>query len=256
MLKPSVAGLLPFLVLRRRWRALAGFAAGAAAAALATVALHGTDGLVGYLTRELPRISVEGEAHGDAMRLEPAVLARLRGGAPGGMTRRDGKLYRIESFRFVTNASLTRPLKRRLGLRVGPSRLSLVVLAALVVAAGFWQWRHRGIFAAAPLRELAYWQAAMAAVLLAWPVTWAMNAVWLVPATLVVVSAWPASTRAGRVCLAACATGLLLAAVPDDAAQAVLGGPASLRYVIAELLVFGSLLAGLPHLPRQPAPEG
>jgi hypothetical protein len=247
VLKPNVAGLLPFLLLRRRWRALAGFAAGALGAVLATVALHGTQGLAAYLTRELPRISVEGEAHGDQMRLPSGVLARLRAGAPEGMTLRDGRLYRIESFRFTTNASLARPLKRRLGLRIGPSKLSLLVLAGLVALAGLRQLRQAGPLASAgSLHELAYWQGAMAAVLLAWPVTWAMNAVWLLPAALIVVRAWPDARAIGeRVALAACVCGLLLAAVPDGIAEMAMGRLASLRYVIGETLVFVSLMAGL-----------
>ena len=244
VLKPNVAGLVPFLVLRRRWRALGGFALGAAGAAAATVALHGTGGLVTYLTRELPRISLEGEAHGDERRLEEAVLARLRAGAGEGMTVREGRLYRIESFRFVTNASLTRPLKRRLGLRMGPSRLSLLVLAGLVAVAALARAASRSSPAPSPIRELGYWQAALAAVLLAWPVTWAMNAVWLLPAALVLACAWPRTrTPASRAWLAVCAAGLLLAALPDPMAERALGGAGRLRYVLAESLVFLSLLA-------------
>jgi hypothetical protein len=244
VLKPNVAGLVPFLVLRRRWRALAGFVLGAAGAALATVALHGTGGLVAYVTRELPRISLEGEAHGDERRLDASVLARLRGGAPEGVTVREGRLYRVESFRFVTNASLTRPLKRRLGLRMRPSRLSLLVLFALVAVAALAQAAARSPQPPSPERELAYWQAALAAVLLAWPVTWAMNAVWLLPAALVVACAWPrAHAPASRVCLVVCAAALLLATPPDPLAERALGGAARLRYVLAESLVFLSLLA-------------
>jgi hypothetical protein len=245
VLKPSVAFLLPFLALRRRWRALGGFAAGATAAVLATAALHGTEGVVTYVTKEMPRIAVEGEAHGDEELLEPAVLARLRQGAPEGMTTRDGRLYRIESFRFVTNASLARPLKRRLGLRLGPSRLSLIVLAGLVALTGLWLTLHAREGASPdPLRELAYWQAAMAAVLLAWPVTWAMNAVWLLPAALVIAWGWPsAETPASRAALAACMAGLLLAGVPDGVASVLLERLASLRYVIAETIVFVSMLS-------------
>jgi hypothetical protein len=244
VLKPNVAGLVPFLVLRRRWRAVAGFALGGAAAALATLLLHGLDGSIAYLTRELPRISVEGEAHGEERRLAPAVLARLRGGAPEGLTPREGRLYRIESFRFVTNASLTRPLKRGLGLRLGPGRLGLVVLAALVAVAGLAQVGIRfPRSATGGLNELAYWQAAMAAVLLAWPVTWAMNVVWLLPAALVIACAWPrARSRPLRAALVACGVGLLLAAVPEGAAELVMGRLASRRYVLAEVIVFACLL--------------
>jgi hypothetical protein len=246
VLKPNVAGLLPFLALRRRWRALAGFATGAIGAALVTVALHGVEAPVAYLTRELPRISLEGEAHGDEGRLDAAVLERLRQGAPQGTTPREGHLYKIESFRFVTNASLVRPLKRRLALRLGPSRLSLLVLAALAaLAAALPAAAPRRAGLPAPVAELAWWQAALAAVLLAWPVTWAMNAVWLLPAVLVVASAWPHARTAGaRVGLAACAVGLALAALPDAAAALVLGPWATLKYVVAEAVVFVTLLAG------------
>jgi alpha-1,2-mannosyltransferase len=255
-LKPNVAGLLPFLLVRRRWRALAGFVAGAFVVVCATVVLHGFSGLVAYVAQELPRISVEGEAHGEDDRLPPAVLARLRAGAPEGMTVRDGRLYRIESLRFTTNASLTRPLKRRLGLAVPPSRLSLAVLAVLVAGTGLWTFRHRRVLASgSPVRELAYWQAAMAAVLLAWPVTWAMNAVWLLPAALVVVHAWPQARAApARAALAACACGLILAAVPDGMAEVVMGPFARRKYVVAELLVFVSMLASLGRLPKGTAP--
>jgi hypothetical protein len=98
--------------------------------------------------------------------------------------------------------------------------------------------------------ELAFWLAAMAALLLAWPVTWAMNVVWLLPAALVVVSAWPGADGGARAALAACAAGLLLAAVPDGPAHAVLGAAASLKYVAAEAIVMVSLLAAAPRLAR------
>jgi hypothetical protein len=240
VLKPVVAGLVPFLLLRRRFRAAGGFVLGAVAAALATVALHGASGLHAYLARELPRISVEGEAHGNERRLDPALLARLRGGAPEGTVTRDGRTYTLESFRFVTNASLVRPLKRRLGLRLSPSRLALVILAAGLLV--FSVASLRGASTLPPLAELAWWQAAMALLLLAWPVTWAMNVVWLLPASLVVACGWPDARRRTRVALAGTALGLLLAAVPDSAARVALGGAANLRYVAAEALVLLSLL--------------
>jgi hypothetical protein len=242
VLKPIVAGLVPFLLLRRRFRAAAGFALGGLAALLATVVLHGASGLHAYLTRELPRIAAEGEARGAGRRLEPAVLERLRAGAPEDMVARDGRLYRIESFRFVTNASLVRPLKRRLGLRLSPSRLALAVLAGGLIAFSVGSLRGSPAPGFSPLAELAWWQAAMALLLLAWPVTWAMNVVWLLPAALVVAGGWPIAPAHTRVALAAVALGLLLAAVPDAAAYAVLGGAAQLKYVAAEALVLPSLL--------------
>jgi Glycosyltransferase family 87 len=258
-LKPNVAGLLPFILLRRRWRAAAGWALGGLAAALLTVALQGRPGFLSYLTRELPRIAVEGEEHGPGGQLEPEVLARLRAGASEGYTIREGHLYRIESMSFLANASIVRLLKRDLALRIGRGRLSLLFLAGLVVVMAVWQRRHPRIREEpGGLRELAYWQIVMAGLLLCWPFTWAMNVVWLLPTALVVIHATDRFHRLAQVtALVVCCIGLVLAGLPDTLAFALLvpWGEGGFKYVLAELLVGASLLTILADLPK-PEPAG
>jgi hypothetical protein len=253
-LKPNVGGLLPFFLLRRRWRAAAGWALGGLAAALLTVALQGPERFVSYLTRELPRIAAEGEEHGLGGQLEPEVLARLRAGAPEGYTIREGRLYRIETMSFLANASIVRWVKRDLGLRIGRGRLSLLLLAMVVAGMAVWQRRHpRMREEPGGLRELAYWQIVAAGLLLCWPLTWAMNIVWLLPTALVLIHAAPRFYRSERAAaLVACGIGLVLAGLPDSVAFALLvpWGEATLKYVLAELLIVVSLLAILADLPR------
>jgi hypothetical protein len=256
-LKPNVGGLVVFLLLRRRWRAALGWAAGGVAAVLLTVGLQGASAFRTYVESELPRIAVEGEARGPGGRLVPEVLARLRGTADEDHTMRDGRVYRIESFAFLANASLVRLLKRDLELRVGWSRLSLFLLLVLLAATAVWSRQSPAADGGAePLRELAYWQIAMAGLLLCWPLSWAMNVVWLLPSALVIVEAGPLlRTARARVALTACALGLVVAAVPDAAFDALVGHSVGrAKYVVAELLVLTSLFALLNDL--APAHDG
>jgi hypothetical protein len=250
-LKPNVGALLVFLVMRRRWRAVSGWVAGGVAAVLLTVTLQGAAAFRSYLSVEFPRIAVEGEAHGPGGRLAPEVLARLRGNVDESHTVRDGRVYRLEAFGFVANASLVRLLKRDLELRIGWRRLSLFLLLGLLAAMVAWERRSAATDESTnPLRELAYWQVVMAGLLLCWPLSWAMNVVWLLPSALVVLQAGPlVRGRWARAALAVCILGLVIAAVPDAAFEAAVGHAAALaKYVVAELLVMTSLFALLGHL--------
>lgn len=252
LLKLNVVFFVPFLAWRRRWRVLAGYLLGGLALIAATVALDGPGPLRNYLARELPRISRHGESGPAEMRLPQETLQSLRAGAPDGQTFRDGRLYRLESFGAVANASLARVVSKRLGEGDTPARLALAILAAVVLLLGMVQRRRRDQ-PTTPLQAMVYWQAVMVAVLLAGPLTWAMNTVWLLPAGLVVLAAWrEIRGPLAAVSLAVVVLGLLLAAIPDHHAFPLLSPvefPAlNLKYVLAELLVLAGLLGLLAGL--------
>ena len=136
LLKLNAAYVAAFWALRRFWRGLAGLGLGG----LALLALSlATDprALSAYLQTELPRIARFGENGTPAMQLPEATLARLRGGAPEGYVRREGRLYRADTFGFVANASGARVLSRGLrqaGWRVRAAPLSLLLMAAALAA--------------------------------------------------------------------------------------------------------------------------
>ena len=88
------------------------------------------------------------------------------------------------------------------------------------------------------------WEAPLVVVLLCAPVTWAMNVVWLLPLTVILLPASkPLRETAGRAGWIACVAGMALAGVPDSWV-----GSFQLRYVLALALS----LAGLVALARRP----
>jgi hypothetical protein len=255
LLKLNVVYVVPFLALRRRWRVLAGYALGGAALALVSLLVDGPQALAGYAARELPRIAAHGENGTTEMLLPADVLDGLRGGRPPGRTVKDGREYAVESFGFVANASLARVVSARAGGHRHAATASLAILALL--CAGLLLSEGRRAPSPPPhdpTRELVHWQVVLVAILLAGPLTWAMNVVWLLPAAVVLVHRWShlADPREAAA-LAGLAAGLLLAAIPDQHTLTVLApyGDRVLtwKYVVAELVVLGSLLP----LARRPA---
>ncbi len=257
LLKLNVVFFVPFLVWRRRWRVLAGYLLGGLILTGATVALEGPSALGNYLARELPRISRYGEGGSPEMRLSTKALDKLRAGAPDGQAYRDGRLYRIETLPFVANASLSRVVGKRLADDAPPAPLALGIVAAAVLLLGMAARSGRDR-PPTPVREMVYWQAVMVAVLLAGPLTWAMNTVWLLPAGVLLPAVW--RERGGPLKTASCAIvafGLLLATIPDHHAvplPSLLAVRAlNLKYVVAELLVLAGLLGLLAAPPASGA---
>ncbi len=251
LLKLNVVFFVPFLAWRRQWRVLAGYGLGGLALIAASIALDGTSALGDYVTRELPRISRHGEAGTVEMRLPQETLQSLRAGAPEGYTYREGRLYRLETLGFVANASLARVASKNLGKET--TGWALAILAAAVLLLGVAQRRDRDR-PPTPFHTMVYWQAAMVAVLLAGPLTWAMNAVWLLPAGLVVLVGWREIRGPFEgVALATVALGLILASIPDHHAFPRLSPvefPAlHQKYVLAELAALAGLMALLAFRP-------
>jgi Glycosyltransferase family 87 len=238
-----------FWALRRFWRGILGLAAGGALLLAASLLLDGPTAIHRYLTVEMKRIAAYGEGGTEGMRLPPETLAHLRGDSPAGFVRREGRLYRLEGVGFAANASGARVLARALGLRrprsgVGP--LSLLIVAC---SAGLAAWAMRGRSLAPGAEELAWFTLALSAVLLAGPLTWAMNVVWLVAGGVLLAVVWPAARPREVLSLVGLALGLLLAWMPDQYALGWLfASPPAIgdyKYVTAEVLILASLVLWL-----------
>ena len=258
LLKLNAAYCVAFWALRRWWRGVLGFSLGAAALVLLSAAIDGPAALRAFLTRELPRIARYGEEGSPAMRLPALTYARLRGDAPEGFVMRDGRLYRTEGFGFVANASGARVLARLLGAHRPRAWFSLLSLLIAASAVGLLAWVIRHPFLD-PLAELAYFAASLAAVLLAGPLTWTMNAVWLAMGGILLARAWPAARAAGKWALLGLAFGLLLAWLPDQYALGFLfaspPGLGDYKYVAGELVVLLALSSWIRTRFNEPAPR-
>ncbi len=257
LLKLNIGFAAPFLLLRRQWRALAGLVGGALVLGAASLVVVGPAMVADYVHRELPRIERYGE--GGPGGLPASDFRSLLAGVPRGETRQGARVYPDAYFGFVANGTLVRALQPRFP-HTGQSRLSLELFAAFaaVMLVAEAVLRLRG----APPRgpdEFAYWNAVFCIVLLAGPLTWVMNVVWLLPAAAVVIG--QARRGAGPVqaaALAVCTAGLIWAALPDSQSFSMLL-PSTIhwriladpwRYPVAELAVFVGLLGVVLAAPR------
>ncbi|HEY5907156.1 MAG TPA: hypothetical protein VIZ31_03885, partial [Vicinamibacteria bacterium] len=174
-------------------------------------------------------------------------LAQLRGDAPEGFVRRDGRLYEADSLGFVANASLARVASRVFRRTVPAPRTVIFALAIVAVTLALTRACGGKAPPGDPSRELAFLSAALASVLLAGPLTWAMNTVWLLPAAVLLARRSRSFTLARDWALVVMAAGLLLVWLPDQYAWPMLYGtrPAlgDYKYVAGAALCLWASLA-------------
>jgi len=257
LMKLNCLFLLPFLLLRRRWRAALGFVAGGVILLGISLAWDGPAAVSDYASNQLPRISQYGEGGTPEMALpRESFLFAMGGSSPAGYTKLDEKLYRRTIFRFVLNASLTqtafgealRSAASRVGITLNLSGTALVLLALCVALVFFWQRRYGPIGGADdPIGELIYWELALTMIVLCGPVTWAMTVVWLLPISVILIHEAPRLRRTGEaLALLICALGFLVAIGPDAYGSFMLSPfhreIFDQKYVIAELLCIIGLL--------------
>jgi hypothetical protein len=204
LLKLHALYLLPFLLIRRRWSALAGSAI-ALAAIVAAHLLVVPSLSKAYVFDVLPRMdgsSVERPA--EWIHVTERDWADMSRPSWDQVVQRSGRSYRREGLDTeltVANASLARQLYEDVPIlkRVGRSRLSIGIFAGCFLLA----------FAAVRRRPhpwsgtttLAFWMMAIGVVLLSAPLTWTMATVTLLPAAALAPSwiedqEWPHRRRA------------------------------------------------------------
>lgn len=261
LLKLNVGFVFPYLLLRRSWRAAAGFAAGGLILLCASLVLNGPAVLKDYVHHEMPRIERYGEG-GPGAGLTAAQKSFLQDGAPRSEAPKDGKLYPPAYFGFSANATLVRlrVVQRRFPTARTPSSLSLRLVEWSLVLMGVLEVLLA--FRRVKLRDpeiLAYWTAVFTIVLLTGPFSWVMNVVWLVLVPVVACAqASELSSPWQGLCLAVCAVGFIWAAVPDSGAFGMLNPflgrharllTGDLKYIVAEVAVLAGLVAMLACAP-------
>lgn len=256
LLKLHVVLIVPFLLLRRKFRLAAGYAAGGLALGVVSLGVNGVGGVSDYATKHFKRISRYGE-YGtvklDQSKLPPDII---RDGET--FTIKDGREYlaSVIPLKRASNGSLARSLAeavRGKGHNVSNGTLSIVLFAAAFSGLALVAWRGMTARRAGdPASELMFWYIPITLTLLCGPFTWIMNVVWLLPLAFVVAREFE---RAGarRVAgwwspaMAAAAVGLVLVVLPDPSTLPtdVWLGAALLKkkYLIAELLILAGATA-------------
>lgn len=211
------AGIVfPFLLIRRRFRAAAGFGLAVVTMVALNFIVAGPLNFGRYLD-ELPRISAYGGDGPPGSALPPeakALIAPLF--PPGGGVIKDGFVFRHEGFKFVTNASFVELICCGVGFNLPRATASLAVWAFFVLAFAVLSWRSY-LAPANGADEYLYWFAITNVALLAGPTTWTMNVVWLLPAIPILIHLWRSPDRGliVQVGIILFASGLVLIAMPD-----------------------------------------
>lgn len=247
--------LIPFLLLRRHWRAALGSVLSLCAAAAVQYALlppltHQ------YVVQELPRISQYGPwGPAEWMLNEEGIPRAQNWNSP---IVKQGRVYSREGFDntlTASNASLARFLssKIRLPYFLNLSVLSLITFLGLFSLIVLLPLKNVRAANAGRPETFLFWFLAMGVVLLSAPLTWSMATVWLLPISLVIPSlATQLRKQTDVLVLGALVTGLVLLVLDERPFALFFARIApsvtelvSLKSIVAETLTCGAICARL-----------
>ncbi len=182
ILKLNCLFLLPFFLLRKRFDVFLGYFIGGILIILASVVFNGFDVTVHYITTDFPRISTYGE-DGYTDQIFASNLYPTTGIAPYSV--KQGIVYTSSMQNFDGKPNLVQPLITFFSqhyLNPSMSLISLVVFGFifLVIVSRERNFsRRKETFKVKD--EFLFWQLGLIVILLASPMTWIMNLVWLCP---------------------------------------------------------------------------
>jgi hypothetical protein len=243
--------ILPFIILRRRWKVLQGFVLGVVAMLLLTfVVPSGWVHLIDYAYNHLPRIANYGDIAESNTLIDKGRIKAVLADTPAAFdTVKDGRGYLLGSLDFNPNATAIEPLQRWLiskSLPLSVSVLSIIVFVVMFFSLYLWE-RFLVGFPLQARDEFLYWQIPMIVILLAAPLTWAMNTVWLLPLIVVVISSYKrGDSKKKYLSILIIFLGLVLVMLPEDI-HAQVSAPvwnflSTQKYVFSEVIVLIGVL--------------
>jgi len=258
LLKLNCGFIILFLILRKKWRVIIGYAVGCLLIVLLSLAFNGVEINLDYLFNHAPRISHFGGLGTKEMMLPEDIMVKSLASTPQKMTIKDDILYNNKFFTFVGNATLVRTpfgrmLDKVLAIKNNPSLTSFAILLLFFIIMWLWQYYYRKQVRNFTVKQkVIYWHIVLVIILLASPFTWTMNVVWLLPIIIILLFEYPLMVSKYQVFYLYIGTmGLILAALPDNYSFLLLlpfgSGFLEYKYVIAEILLFFSLLCMLTY---------
>lgn len=251
LLKLQCIYFVPFLLWRRQWLAVLGYVIGGIFLLILSFTFNGIDEVANYLRVEMPRIAQYGDLGAPDQFMDRADWQSLHAGLEEGYTQKGGQVYLREAFFFTKNATTVRNLHsilRRFVPTISQAIVSLLALAGFTASLLLWEWwRGSQTTGWSKRQQLFYWQLVLLIILLAGPMTWIMNLIWLLPLAMALLGEVQRPLSARQVySLALALFAILLTALPDIHTFPLLLpiNAALLRwhYIFAELLLFGALL--------------
>lgn len=268
LIKLHIGFVVLFFILRKQWKMLVGYVFGGIAIIALTFLFLEPNSLGDYLTKEFPRIAKYGEAGTTEMKLPESYFEKYYGEYAQGKTSglvKDGQWYKGVHLSFAPNASLSRFIVMRMqdinkNWQISPSLVSILLLALFIPIAFFGLRKIRTkISDFSSEKEFLYWYAILMILMLFGPLTWTMNAVWIIPLSALAVSRNPWSNdKMHIVPWLLLVSALILAFVPDcmylgwrnfDAPSIGCKMLDSSKYIFSELMIIASIVFQITGVP-------
>ena len=243
--------IIPFLILRKRWNVLAGYATGIILLVILMVSISGADLVRQYFFDELPRISEYGESGTEDMKIESEILRAYFPMTPTSVSIIENKFYITESISFNSKATFLRifiVFKDGLGLTFSNSIISGILLLLLITVIYYVLKKYPP---GGQLYDLIYWQTAIVIILLTSTFTWVMNLVWLIPLIMILMVLYPEYKARRSPAFPIIFAGFLLSWMPDNLLLVknitFIGSFFKVKYILSEAIIFIGLLYALKN---------
>lgn len=191
MIKLHCAFILIFLILRRKWLASVGFMAGVILLGIISIKGHGLGMNISYITKELPRIASSGPEGNERMRFPEfdKLWTQIKNTGEEHIHKQrlypyyvnyQGKEYDTMSGQYNVNASAITWVRIISGRDINYAKISILIMGLIVVTIGYYEYKGRTLFKELKLYdEWCFVSLGFITIMLAAPLTWVMNSVWL-----------------------------------------------------------------------------
>lgn len=246
-LKLHCVYFMPFLVLRRKWFAIAGFGACFLFGMVTSVIIDGYELNRSYVAEHLPRIARYGEGGTPEQMMPRFVLAPHIENLQTGFAVMDGIRYKQTALDFVASATLVDffmgPVQEGGGSDsswISGGMFVLMFLGVLGMRLGD-NWNSSQSMR---IQDWAYWLLGIVIVLLCAPTTWVMNVVWMLPMFGVIGVLIVNSAKNLRWPLYLAVVGLFFTGVPDHYSLSIFKSFQDVleyKYIIGEVITLFAL---------------
>lgn len=244
--------IIPFLLAKKKFTEIWGYAAGAAVVFILMLAVNGKDITYNYFVHELPRISEYAESGTEEMKINSVALREYFQMTPDAISFADGKMYRTEVISFNSKASVMRVfIVAQQVVDVNIPNIVISCLMLLILTGMIWLVEREALFSSEQsfIYNLAFWQLIITVIMFVGVFTWVMNLVWLLPVMYIIMYLHYKGNRGKEYWLLM--AGFIFAAMPDAfllLKDSIAGELLKAKYIASEVLIFGGLLLSLKKL--------
>ena len=248
--------ILPFILFGKKWNVFLGFVSGSFTLTVITILLCGFDQTISYVTVDLPRIAVYGEAGTKDMKESDSLISSLH--LEKGITSKDGRIYPLsrDGFGWTEYATLTQTpigklfqlLLSRLKLFNSQSIVSVIIFIILFSLVFLKKVGESFGNVLTQYNEFLFWQLAFVVILLSAPITWDTNTVWLVTLFPVLVTSLTFKLNSEQFSLILIALGLVIIMFPNFNPYPLLvpfgflNNLIKYQYAIGEVIIFAGFI--------------